>query len=44
MSKYLNLTYKFVWIEYLDRESIDILSILNILSIVYLFRHLLLIF
>ena len=44
MSKYLNLTYKFVWIEYLDRESIDILSILNVLSIVYLFRHLLLIF
>ena len=44
MSKYINLTYKFFWIEYLDRESIDILSVLNVLSIVYLFRNLLLIF
>ena len=33
MSKYLNLTYKLVWFEYLDRESIDILSFFGFLSI-----------
>ena len=34
MPKYLNLTYKFVWLEYLDRKSIDISSIFGVLSIV----------
>ena len=33
MSKYLNLTYKLAWFEYLDRESIDISSIFDVLSI-----------
>ena len=33
MSKDLNLTYKLVWFEYLDRESIDISSIFGVLSI-----------
>ena len=33
MLKYLNLTYKLVWFEYFDRESIDSSSIFGVLSI-----------
>ena len=33
MLKYLNLTNKLVWFQYFDRESIDISSILGVLSI-----------
>ena len=33
MSEYLNLTYKLVWFQYYDRESIDILSIFGVLSV-----------
>ena len=33
MSEYLNLTYKLIWFEYFDRESIDISSIFDILNI-----------
>ena len=33
MSEYLNLTYKLVWFEYFDRESVDISSIISFLSI-----------
>ena len=36
MSKYLKLTYKLVWFEYLDWESISIVGVLSILSY---FRH-----
>ena len=43
MSKYLNLTYELVWFEFLDRESIDISSIFDVLSIFSYFIHLLLI-
>lgn len=32
-AKLLTLTYKFVWIEYLDRESIYISTIFGVLSI-----------
>ena len=42
MSKYLKLTYKLVWFEYLDRKSIDISSILVFWIYFRYFRHLLL--
>ena len=41
MPKYLILTYKLGWCEYLDRESIDVSSIFGVLSIVNYFKHLL---
>ena len=34
MSKYLNLTYKLIRLEYLDRELTDSSNILGVLSIV----------
>ena len=33
MSKYVKLTYKLVWFEYFNRESIDISSSFGVLSI-----------
>lgn len=33
MSKYLSFTSKLVWIEYLDGESLNILSRFGVLSI-----------
>ena len=42
MSKYLKLTYKLVWFEYLDRKSIDISSILVFWIYFNDFRHLIL--
>ena len=33
MLEYLNLTYKLVWFEYFDRESVDILNIFGVLRI-----------
>ena len=38
MSEYLNLTYKLVWFEYFDRESVDILNIFGVLKIFQLFQ------
>ena len=37
MSKYVKLTYKLVWFEYFNRESIDISSSFGVLSIFQLF-------
>ena len=34
MLKYLNLTFKLAWLEYLDRKLMDISSIFGILNIV----------